>query len=1297
MSSNKYGDYQLIVDSSGQPILIGVGATSRVYRALHGFTNAEVALKVFDDVGFGRGQAEACRRLIEKSPPNHPRMHPSGITPEGVFYIPMELVEGVSVAQRLTQSGPLPWEEAFRIGIQIAQGLEDLLPEYHADLKLEDILIENGDAQRIVLLDAGGFVRGTAAHAPPEQLTDDHPRASAAADAYALGSCLWEMICGRPPFESKTAGLSIQELANLKRAGCAVGLLPVPPLARSVLEKLLAPEPGDRPQSPSEVKAMLKAALITSSYPSIPKSGDPGIDPDRLTGKPRTLLKVAQGYTLYEVEGAGPATHPYCLVQIDLPTAQDRGAPETSERALRQEIAEIMSDRLLGISEILRFTEDSDSIRIITDQWLPEQSLWALMKPAQRMPGPESRLSHGGADLFLALARLVDECEKRGWRSPCFSSTVIRLTLPGVRSTETWFDKDATFLVPPGNPGPFMPSGSRVEAAGPTIKVRQLKDPLHRQFAALLYEFIGGRPSDFLNPDLKYTPIIPQDVSNGPAFDLLMRAAHAGSRSMKAGCESWMLEIAALVKRRRPIAVPPPRPPDPELVPSSHGSGLVLPSGDVFSPPSLPIQPASPAQPTTPPLSEAPPSNSPPPSPPPSLLPPPTEAPPVPARPPQTAPVFMPSRPASSQEPTDRPADPFPFSTSKNQGKFAVLAASTAAILLLGYWFFINQNPAPTPGGLSIDGKVTADRTGDGVEDGPVTNAAVELYDHASGRKAGATVTDSAGAYRFDGLAPSLYRVSLTLPTQHSVIVDPDGGGDPAIAGDNHPIDIAGGFGRSMVNFLLKDDRGQPTGNPALPLPPDPPQSSPPTPALGSISGRVAMDNDDDGTAETGLGGVRLELNPSPPGVRQRLTTNTDGRFSFDSLPPDDYVVRVLNPPPHDGVLAGSGDGADPDVIGDGSPIRVTAGSAATDQDFHYKPPAPTIPNHELTELKRLLRCSSKVDWDEGLIRSVGLAESVASGSVPQELKLLADLFCLQLESIHNDPHWALENMLQKAADGPLQSPLAHLLLARQQTRRAEDELRSGNTDSANTLYGSAIQRLQSGTDLGHPLCQLHLGFLLTVATEGIRLQYPNLSLPSLHGRQNQGFSLLNQAYQELAGDTLQRRYGDRALDLPGNQDIRSKSRSYEAAANLRLGQCWESGLGTGFPRFPTSRRISSMAPGERHSFQTAVSHFNAAIERKPDYTEALRHWVLAQFNASGGVPSDHTREGKLFHGRLKKAVELNDPDCMVLEAERLWGTQKKPDRQRAVEYMRRAAQTQGNAAGYATDWLKRNAGAANR
>jgi hypothetical protein len=195
-------------------------------------------------------------------------------------YIVMQFVAGVSLQDRLDRTGPLQLHEVLRIGMQAASGLAAAHAQglVHRDVKPANILLENG-VERVKLTDFGlaraaddasltqsGMIAGTPQYMSPEQ-AEGKP-VDARSDLFSLGSVLYAMCTGRPPFRAST------NMAVLKRV-CEDAPAPVrqanpeaPDWLCAIVAKLHAKDPADRYQSAAEVAEVLGRHLAQVQHPS---------------------------------------------------------------------------------------------------------------------------------------------------------------------------------------------------------------------------------------------------------------------------------------------------------------------------------------------------------------------------------------------------------------------------------------------------------------------------------------------------------------------------------------------------------------------------------------------------------------------------------------------------------------------------------------------------------------------------------------------------------------------------------------------------------------------------------------------------------------------------------------------------------------------------------------------------------------------------------------------------------------------------------------------------------------------
>jgi eukaryotic-like serine/threonine-protein kinase len=189
-------------------------------------------------------------------------------------YLVMEYIPGETLQDRLDRTGPLEVPDVLRLGHQIARGLAAAHGQglIHRDIKPGNILLESGPEERVKITDFGlaraaddasltqsGFVAGTPMFMAPEQARGES--IDQRADLFSLGSVLYTMVSGRPPFRASNT------VAVLKRV-CDDTPRPIPELIPEtpawlidIIEKLHAKQPEERIQSATEVASLLGSHL----------------------------------------------------------------------------------------------------------------------------------------------------------------------------------------------------------------------------------------------------------------------------------------------------------------------------------------------------------------------------------------------------------------------------------------------------------------------------------------------------------------------------------------------------------------------------------------------------------------------------------------------------------------------------------------------------------------------------------------------------------------------------------------------------------------------------------------------------------------------------------------------------------------------------------------------------------------------------------------------------------------------------------------------------------------------------
>jgi hypothetical protein len=183
-------------------------------------------------------------------------------------FLAMELCEGDSLAAKLRATGPLPAQEAARLGAQIAEALASAHARgvIHRDLKPANVLFSGNDVK---VADFGlarlgdsamtreGAVMGTPFYMAPEQTRG--ASVDARADLYALGCVLFEMLQGSPPYSGTVQEVLFAHASPAPPPALDPAGIGAPEELCALVSRLLAKDPAARPGAASEVAEALHA------------------------------------------------------------------------------------------------------------------------------------------------------------------------------------------------------------------------------------------------------------------------------------------------------------------------------------------------------------------------------------------------------------------------------------------------------------------------------------------------------------------------------------------------------------------------------------------------------------------------------------------------------------------------------------------------------------------------------------------------------------------------------------------------------------------------------------------------------------------------------------------------------------------------------------------------------------------------------------------------------------------------------------------------------------------------------
>ena len=266
---------------------LGAGGMATVYLAHDLRHGRDVALKVLHpDLGSALGPERFQREIRLAARLQHPHILTVLDSGEsaGRLWFTMPFVEGESLRDRLTRETQLPVADAIRIATQAAQALQYAHQHgvIHRDIKPENLLLtEDGNT---LVADFGiarsltpggarltetGLTLGTPAYMSPEQASGESD-VSALTDIYSLGTVLYEMLAGEPPFTGPTAQAVIAKRFTSAPPDVRAARPAVPEAIARAVTQSLATVPADRFTSAAEFARALSSGAVTTAAPVVP-------------------------------------------------------------------------------------------------------------------------------------------------------------------------------------------------------------------------------------------------------------------------------------------------------------------------------------------------------------------------------------------------------------------------------------------------------------------------------------------------------------------------------------------------------------------------------------------------------------------------------------------------------------------------------------------------------------------------------------------------------------------------------------------------------------------------------------------------------------------------------------------------------------------------------------------------------------------------------------------------------------------------------------------------------------------
>lgn len=368
---------------------LGVGGFGVVYRADQLSVDRPVAIKVLGLRSSGPDARKRFRReaqvLSRLTSPHTVRLIDFGVLDDGRFYYVMEYLEGQTL-EALIARGRVPVDVALRVAEQICHALQEAHGQQvvHRDLKPANVWLQQVSGDRVVklldfgtarLLDGDKVTRSEVLIGTPAYLAPEQCRSGAIdgrADLYALGLLMFEMIAGRHPFGEGVLAEMVYKHVHAPPPSLFEAVQGVPPVLSALVQRLMAKDPADRPESAWAVRLELERLL----------SG-------RGSGRVMGLAPTA----LYDVID-------------DTPSAPPEPRAERSTRVLDAAAVRAMAD---GPTPVLDATVPSLGpdfrAAVVAGMQAPEPAPpTPAPPPAPPEPEPESKRARGWLVVLLLLA-----------------------------------------------------------------------------------------------------------------------------------------------------------------------------------------------------------------------------------------------------------------------------------------------------------------------------------------------------------------------------------------------------------------------------------------------------------------------------------------------------------------------------------------------------------------------------------------------------------------------------------------------------------------------------------------------------------------------------------------------------------------------------------------------------------------------------------------------------------------------------------------------------------------------------
>lgn len=335
--------------------VVGSGGMGIVLKAFDRPLDRTVAIKVLAPRLASSGAARF--RFAREAKAAATVLHPNvivihGVSNEGELpYLVMPYLRGESLQRRLDRQGPLPTEEIVRIAQQVASGLAAAHEQglVHRDIKPANILLDDG-VERVTLTDFGlaraaddasmtrsGVISGTPQYMSPEQARGDD--VDARSDLFSLGSVIYAMCTGRPPFRAESSYGTLRRITDTEPRPIHEVNPNVPQWLERIIQRLHAKPVEARIQSADQLATLLQKCLAHLQQPTVLDLPEEcrlplRTSPRGLTSHPRfrtgtlialsCMVAIGVGFAIYSIaRNANPTASHIATPNLNSTTNED--------------------------------------------------------------------------------------------------------------------------------------------------------------------------------------------------------------------------------------------------------------------------------------------------------------------------------------------------------------------------------------------------------------------------------------------------------------------------------------------------------------------------------------------------------------------------------------------------------------------------------------------------------------------------------------------------------------------------------------------------------------------------------------------------------------------------------------------------------------------------------------------------------------------------------------------------------------------------------------------------------------